>query len=259
MSIGSKKLEKEIAELRDQIINHKVYSEINTIDDLKIFMEYHVYAVWDFMSLLKSLQLELTCTEVPWFPKENGATSYLINEIVVGEESDVDFEGNRKSHYEMYLDAMLDVGARLGPIKTFVSNLSKGKGFETSFIESGAPAEAKNMVTTTFKAIDSHKPHIQAAVFTFGREDLIPSMFVAIIKDIYKSDPDKMQKFMYYLERHIEVDGGHHSELALQMTNDLCGTDEKKWEEATTFVKKALEARIKLWDGVKDEIMKKRD
>jgi hypothetical protein len=56
------KINKTIEPLRQQIINHKVYSEIKDIEDLKVFMEYHVYAVWDFMSLLKTLQNNLTCT-----------------------------------------------------------------------------------------------------------------------------------------------------------------------------------------------------
>ena len=63
-----KSIQEKIEPLRQQIINHKVYSVINDLDDLKVFMQYHVYAVWDFMSLLKSLQSNLTCTSVPWFP-----------------------------------------------------------------------------------------------------------------------------------------------------------------------------------------------
>ena len=83
-------IKKVIEPLRQEIINHKVYSVINDIDDLKIFMEYHVFAVWDFMSLLKSLQNNLTCTNIPWFPVGSAETRYLINEIVAGEESDID-------------------------------------------------------------------------------------------------------------------------------------------------------------------------
>ena len=86
------KINVAIEPLRQEIINHKVYAEIKDLEDLKIFMNFHVYAVWDFMSLLKSLQNNLTCTSVPWFPVGNTKTRHLINEIVVGEESDVDGE-----------------------------------------------------------------------------------------------------------------------------------------------------------------------
>src|SRR5688500_7535225 len=97
------RIQNEIEPLRQQIINHKVYSVINDLEDLRIFMQYHVYAVWDFMSLLKSLQINLTCTTIPWFPVGSANNRYLINEIVAGEESDVDSKGERKSHFEMYL------------------------------------------------------------------------------------------------------------------------------------------------------------
>ncbi len=94
-------IKKAIEPLRQEIINHKVYSIIKDLEDLKIFMQFHVFAVWDFMSLLKTLQNNLTCTSVPWFPKGSADTRYLINEIVVGEEADIDLYGNRKSHFEI--------------------------------------------------------------------------------------------------------------------------------------------------------------
>src|SRR5579875_2128485 len=104
------KIKSTIEPLRQEIIHHQVYSAISSLDELKIFMQYHVYAVWDFMSLLKSPQSELTCTAVPWFPKGDTDSRYLINEIVVGEESDVDSEGNRTSHFELYVKAMKQIG-----------------------------------------------------------------------------------------------------------------------------------------------------
>ena len=97
-------LKKNIEPLRQQIIQHKVYGVLKDIEDIRVFMKYHVYAVWDFMSLLKSLQQNLTCTTTPWFPVGNAETRFLINEIVCGEESDLDMYGVRKSHFEMYLE-----------------------------------------------------------------------------------------------------------------------------------------------------------
>ena len=127
------KIKKAIEPLRQQIINHKVYSVINDKDDLKVFMQYHVFAVWDFMSLLKSLQNNLTCTSVPWFPKGSADTRYLINEIVVGEESDVDSFGKRKSHFELYLDAMSQCGADTAQIEKFISELKNTGDFNLAF------------------------------------------------------------------------------------------------------------------------------
>ncbi len=248
------KIQNTIEPLRQQIINHKVYSVINDQEDLKIFMQYHVFAVWDFMSLLKSLQNGLTCTSVPWFPKGSADTRHLINEIVVGEESDIDSFGKRKSHFELYLDAMHQSGADTNQIETFITVLQKTGDFNAAFASADVTKEARDFVEFTFKIIDSKKDYLQSAIFTFGREDLIPGMFLSIIKDMDKSFPESISIFKYYLERHIEVDGDHHSHLALQMTSNLCGENEDFWKEAEEATIESLEKRIELWNGVYNEI-----
>jgi hypothetical protein len=221
-------------------------------------MQYHVYAVWDFMSLLKTLQNNLTCTTAPWFPKGSADTRYLINEIVVGEESDVDSFGNRKSHFELYLEAMQQCGADSTQIKTFLEALKNSGNFEAAFNSSETAVEARDFVNFTFEIINSGKDYLQSAIFTFGREDLIPGMFVNLVNDIYKTFPNNVSIFKYYLERHIEVDGDHHSHLALQMTANLCGDNEAFWAEAEAATIASLQKRIGLWDGVYEQIINKR-
>lgn len=249
------KIKAAIDPLRNQIINHKVYSVIKDIEDINVFMKYHVFAVWDFMSLLKSLQNNLTCTSVPWFPKGSADTRFLINEIVVGEESDIDLNGLRKSHFELYLDAMNQSKADTTYINNFIELIKKNTPFDVAFNHANVPVAAQQFVRNTFNIIQSNQPHIQAATFTFGREDLIPGMFHAIINDIEKVEPDKITVFKYYLERHIEVDGDHHSHLALEMTALLCEQDEKKWSDAIEASITSLQSRIYLWDGVYNEII----
>ncbi|MBO9611479.1 MAG: DUF3050 domain-containing protein [Dyadobacter sp.] len=248
------RIQQQIEPLRQQIIQHKVYSVIRDIEDLKVFMKYHVYAVWDFMSLLKSLQNSLTCTSVPWFPTGDGETRNLINEIVAGEESDVDNEGNFKSHFELYLDAMAQCGADTTEIGRFITVLRETGDFEKAFDAAGTPEKAREFVRFTFDTIATRKDHLQAAIFTFGREDLIPGMFMSIIEDIHRNFPDSISIFKYYLERHIEVDGDHHSHLALRMTANLCDKNEAFWDEAQQATIASLEKRIALWDGVFEEI-----
>ena len=255
MTAQIEKIKKIIEPLRQEIINHKVYSAIKDIDDLKVFMQFHVYAVWDFMSLLKTLQGSLTCTSVPWFPKGNADSRYLINEIVVGEESDVDLNGIRKSHFELYLDAMKQCGADTSKIEGFTNVLKNTGDFNSAYLSSETPKEAKDFVDFTFKVIESGKDYLQSAIFTFGREDLIPGMFISIVNDIHKNFPDNISIFKYYLERHIEVDGDHHSHLALQMTSNLCGKDEQFWKEAEQATIQSLQKRIDLWNGVYRQII----
>lgn len=208
------------------------------------------------MSLLKSLQRQLTCVDVPWVPKGDAATRYLINEIVTGEESDVDQHGTRLSHFELYLQAMQQAGSNTAPISHFVAQAASGKDITTLLKADDIPAAVPGFVRNTFDTIATGKAHIQAAVFTFGREDLIPGMFVSFVRELNKQTENKISIFQYYLERHIEVDGDHHSHLAYQMTTQLCGDNEAYWQEAATAVEAALIARIALWDAILAAIQK---
>lgn len=243
-------LRTEIEPLRQQLINHNLYSAITVPEHLQVFMEHHVFAVWDFMSLLKSLQQKLTCVNVPWVPVQNSNTCYLINEIVAGEESDVDMHGNRVSHFQLYLQAMQQASCNTAAIQSLIERISKGKSIDEALASESVPKAAAAFVQQTFDVIGTGKAYLEAAVFTFGREDLIPGMFITMVREQNKLATGKMDILLYYLERHIEVDGDHHSHLAYDMTAQLCGDDEQKWIEATGIVKQALTARIVLWDGI---------
>jgi hypothetical protein len=248
------RLKAEIEPIRQQIVHHPLYHHIKTIEHLHIFMEHHVYAVWDFMSLLKSLQRSLTCIDLPWVPVGSATTRYLINEIVVGEESDVDQNGLRLSHFELYLSAMEQSGADTAVIRKFIQAIAEGQQIQSAAASASVSPAALSFMSNTFDVIH-HKPTgVQAAVFTFGREDLIPDMFLHLIKELNNTLSGKLGILEYYIERHIEVDGGHHSHLAYQMTSELCGGDDAKWQEATQAAKKSLAARLYLWDSILEKI-----
>jgi hypothetical protein len=247
-------LQEKLEHIRKDIVNHSVFKTMNTPEDMHVFMQIHVWAVWDFMSLLKALQRSLTCINVPWVPRGNAEIRYLINEIVAGEESDVDELGQRWSHYEMYIHAMQQSGANTQSIETFVNRTASGISLYDALQQADIDAVAREFVEFTFEIIATGKPHIIAAVFTFGREDLIPEMFTHIVSDLRNQFPNKFSKLDYYLQRHIDVDGGHHGHLALEMVSTLCGTDQTKWNEAGNYSIKALYFRRKLWDRVLEQI-----
>jgi hypothetical protein len=247
-------LSDRVEPLRQQLTNHPLYASVRTIDDLRLFMQSHVWAVWDFMSLLKALQRNLTCVDVPWRPIGNPETRYLINEIVVGEESDVDPDGNRLSHFELYLKAMNEAGAATHQIDALISELTQGQSIDEALSNVSLPDGSRQFVNFTFDLIKKGQLHEIAAVFTFGREDLIPDLFIALVRQLRDQSPERLGLFTYYLERHIEVDGDHHSHLAKAMTAELCGSDTQRWNEATLAVEAALVARIALWDSVYEQI-----
>ncbi len=250
-------LQTDLQPLRAQLTAHPLYAAIQDADDLRVFMQSHVFAVWDFMSLLKALQRDLTCVSVPWIPKGTANSRYLINEIVVGEESDVDAEGNRLSHFELYLNAMQQAEADSEPISQLVNAIRAGQPVGQALAATDLPEGVRQFVEFTFDLIGRGRIHEIAAVFTFGREDLIPDMFYSIVRQLNTRFPGQLTLFTYYLERHIEVDGDHHSHLALEMTADLCGDDAERWQQATEAAQQALESRIKLWDGVLAQLQRR--
>lgn len=248
----------KILAYKEQLLQHSLYNEIKTVEDLNCFLEHHVFAVWDFMSLLKALQAKLTCTTTPWLPVGNPEIRYLINEIVVAEETDVDQNGNRKSHYELYLEAMEALGADTLPIQNFLSDVETTKNIFVSIKHSDLHPNVKAFLDFTFRVIEERDSHQIAAAFTFGREDLIPEMFTAILKKFQANFPDKdLSKLIYYFERHIELDADEHGPMAMKMIEELCDNDAKKWQEVEEVSIVALQKRIGLWNAIEEAITKK--
>jgi len=248
-------IEEKIQPLQDKLQNHSLYNKIKTPEELQIFMQHHVFAVWDFMSLLKSLQFKLTKTTTPWIPIGSPEIRYLINEIVLAEETDVNLKGERQSHFEMYIDAMKKAGAATEPIEEFLKHIEHGTDIFLVIAISELPMSVKEFLKFTFEVIEEDKPHKTAAAFTFGRENLIPMMFNSIIEKIQKEFPkDDLELFKYYFDRHIELDEDEHGPMALKMIENLCGDDEQKWKEVEQVSKEALEKRLILWNGIELEI-----
>ncbi len=251
-----KHVEDSIADLRYKLQNHVLYQNLENIEDVKVFMENHVFAVWDFMSLLKALQIKLTSIGTPWLPSENAKLSRFINEIVIAEESDINEEGVPKSHFQMYLDAMNQVGANTEQIDNFIQSIKNGNSPLDGLSNSSINLKVSAFVKHTFSVIDSQQAHKIASAFTFGREDVIPDMFIKILDQSDKNN-EKYNKLRYYLQRHIELDGDDHGPLSLMMIEELCGNDDQKWFEVQTVARESLQHRIALWDVINQIIEKK--
>ncbi len=233
--------------LTHSLAQHPLYRAIRTPLDLRHFCERHVFAVWDFMTLLKSLQRDLTCVDVPWRPTPDTEAARFLNEIVLGEESDEIEPGRHGSHFQWYLEAMQEIGASTEPIKAFLAGLEAGRAPSELLDAPEIPSEAADFTRVTLSFL-SRPLHERAAVFFYGREDLIPQMFLPLVEH-FVAEGHACGRLVAYLQRHIEMDGDSHGPMAEQLLERLYEDQAVRRQEAEQAARKALIARHQLWDA----------
>jgi len=247
-----------ILRLRQPLDQHPVYEEVRSIQDLRCFMSHHVYSVWDFMSLLKFVQRHIAPARVPWVPVGDPQLRRFINQLVLEEESDeTNEQGNYLSHFEVYCQAMREIGADERPPQRFVDLVGKYDVY-TALDSEWVPAAAKIFSRQTFQFITTDKPHIVAAALALGREHIIPAMYRALLSRMHINQ-QQAPSFHFYLQRHIELDSSSHADLSLRLLEVLCENHAGKIEEAQLAAKTAIEARVRFWDGVLEAIQIARD
>ncbi|MDA7865026.1 DUF3050 domain-containing protein [bacterium] len=254
----SKTITESIAPLNERLRSHPLYNALQTVEDVQVFMENHVFAVWDFMTILKTLQRALTCVETVWLPSGNTQARRLVNEIVLCEESDEDGEGGYASHFEIYLRAMSRCQASTTQIDTFISALRNGTGPLAALENARIPDCTRQFVYRTLSSATHSQSCELAASFAYGREHLLPEVFERVINEMGDSGSERLGYFVHYLRRHIEVDGDSHGPMAEEMIRNLCGDSQLRWRLAEQAAVRALEARIRLWDGVLAQIEARR-
>jgi hypothetical protein len=243
-----------VDDLLERLVQHPLYSQVTDEKALRIFMRSHVFCVWDFQSLLKALQRQLTCVDVPWLPTTDAESRRLINELVLDEESDVLPDGRHLSHFELYLEAMRDCGADTGPIEGFVLDLRRGKLLSAALSAPGLPNGVAPFVKFTMEIASSGDVHRIVGSFSYGREDLVPAMFQKLVNVLARNAPENWSRCLYYLNRHIESDGERHGPLAEKLLARVCGDDLGRWAEAEEAARASLEVRLELWDAISAEI-----
>jgi hypothetical protein len=175
----------------------------------------------------------------------------------VDEESDLNLNGEPMSHFEMYLESMEEIQANTLKINDFIIRI---KEVDTTFDfinNYKIDSSVQSFLNFSFQTIEGGKSHEIAAAFTFGREEIIPDMFIEIIEQTEKSKKVSLDKINYYLQRHIDLDEDEHGPLAHEMIIELCKEDSLKWQEVTDVSIKALEQRIRLWDFINASIKSK--
>ena len=247
---AEQQFESTLAPLRERVVTHALYAHLRDEAAIRLFMEAHVFAVWDFQSLLKALQRLVTCVEVPWLPTSDPQARRLLNEIVLDEESDQAPGGGYLSHFEIYLQAMRECGANVTPIQTFLGHVRAGLPVEQALEASALPPGVGPFVCTTMAIARSAEPHRVAAAFAYGREEITPAMFHRLTGRLAELSPQLWGTLRYYLDRHIGTDRDRHGPQARLLVRRLCGSDDILWSEAAEAARTSLEARARFWDAI---------
>ena len=250
---GINKIEEKIKPLKKCLMVHPIYKHIKDEKTLRQFMENHIFSVWDFQSLLKSLQKNLSCIEIPWRPTQNKEARRLINEIVLDEESGNHPDGGYASHFELYREAMLDAGADVTRIDKLIKKIDKCSDVN-EIIDENVSENASQFVKFTFKYINANNLCELMSIFTFGREDIIPSMFEKIIGSFSDKNKKNWEKFKFYLKEHITCDSDRHGPMAKNILKIICKNNTEKWKIAENSAVESLKQRIIMWDNIVQSI-----
>ncbi len=248
-----RQLSTQIKDASERLVRHPLYSSLDTPARLRIFMKHHVFAVWDFFSLLKRLQNEVTCVSVPWVPRRLGDHARFITEILVAEECDEGLDSHHLSHFELYLKAMDEMRADTKPIEDYIGRIEASEDTITALTDAHLPETVKTFVSATLNVAMHGAPHKVAASFCYGRENLLPEVFTTA-HDGMTAVLDQAPIFKYYLNRHIALDHEEHGPLALRLLDAMCQGDPVRLEEADNTAVEAICMREVLWDGIYSEI-----
>lgn len=235
---------------------HPLPARITTLADLRLFMEHHVFAVWDFMQLLKALQQHLAPSGGPWLPSAQPRWAGLITTLVAEEECDhlpAALGGPCAiSHFAIYRRAMLEIGADTGPIDAALA-LAAQQGMAAALRHRAIPEPARRFMAQTQALIAAGDPHQLAAAFAYGRELLVPDLFRALRDRLHQRQlPAPL--LLWYLERHISLDGDCHGPLAEQLVQDLGHGDPARQRRAAAVARRVVRERERFWQAIHDRL-----
>lgn len=240
-----------VAELSRRLAEHPLHDSFRRIEHVRTFMEHHVWCVWDFMSLLKSIQRELAPSRWPWRPGPDVEGARLINEITVGEETDLGPDGRHASHFAIYLDAMRECGANTTAILAFSDEVARGRPWRAALLDSNAPAASRDFTRTTLEICEASLPE-RISAFTLGREEIIPATFRPLIEGLSRdaAQAARVRTLLWYLDRHVKIDGDEHGPMAARLFRSHSLADDVVRSASLAAAIRSLSARTRLWDAV---------
>ncbi|MBX3356513.1 MAG: DUF3050 domain-containing protein [Phycisphaeraceae bacterium] len=235
----------------DRVANHHVYSMVVDLESARAFMEHHVWCVWDFMMLAKSVQVGLGCYELLWVPPADTDAVAAINAIIADEEADIGPDGLKHSHFEIYLGAMKEAGASTRSIDAFLSRLRITRDLIPSMLDVGATPPAVRFVQATYKSATG-PIHARVAALCLAREELVPRLLSTLLTNL--PNDSCLSMFRWYIERHIQVDSATHGPLSATLYSNTVRNDAVVEREALESAIEAIRARGQFLDSIADAL-----
>jgi hypothetical protein len=250
MPIGMNDLERQLVPLQQRMASHPLIGHLTTLLAVRCFMAHHVFAVWDFVCLLKTLYARIGCVGVPWFPPKNAESVYFLSTILLDEESDqLPHQAQRLCHFDLYVQAMIGCGANTGPMQQFLLQLGQGQSIHQALQSTDIPVAARQFVQSTWTFFDQPTPAL-AAAFVLGREAMVPPLFAPLLQQIQNHCIPHCDLFCTYLSRHITMDSREHYPQAVKMLESLCGDSAEDWQLAGQAAEQALRQRLQFLTGI---------
>ncbi len=230
---------------------HKLYERVSDENALRTFVEHHVICVWSYSFLLRNIYQELVSVIHPLNSQGQKEAIRLISEIILDEEVEEQHDGSLMSHMEVYMEAMQDLGADLGPIVTFFDMQDAGADWQDAL----EAAEFSPAITEYARCIGSFfkRPlHERAAILFYEGEPYIPDQFLSKLGLL--SSKHRTHRLLDYFERHIEGLKRPGFSAAGRLVEIFCGDSDAFNEAAEKAAECAMKARIEFWNQVGLEI-----
>jgi len=252
--------------------------------DIRVFAETHVWCVWATMSMLKAFQVELATQEtLPWIPSggKKEKLSRLVNEMTLQYQY-CSLEGQTTTRFEVYLDAMTELGCDTTEITNFLSFLQKSArcglpcaaSMEAALRFCAMPKGVPAFLRFVFSVIQSKELHRLAAILAFVRNR--GSVVTAMLANVGRREKEENENggsgsghggggrqrafanYMHFLDRHNKLLDENFAPLAVQILIELCDEDEAKWHDVGESALQALQVQRAFYDDIYNELIFKK-
>lgn len=233
------------------LANHKLYERVNDELSLRLFMEHHVICVWSYNFLLREIHQELVGLIHPLNSQSQKEAIRLVSEMILEEELEEQQDGSLLSHFEIYLEAMQDLGANISPIVSFFDLQDSGQNWQTALKHARFPT-AVSRYARKMNRFAQAPLHEKAAALFYEGEPFIPDTFLLRIGQL--GNTVKIGRLLDYFERHIEGLRSPGFSASGRLVEILCNNDEKMSLEAEQSAEEAMKNRVELWGYITGQL-----